>query len=109
MPEYTVGTNTVSGSISLDQEKVLFLSIPWSQGWTATVDGESVDLMRADTAFMAIDLPAGTHDVVLTYRTPGLDLGLALTGAGLALAAVLVVTCERRRARERRVGPGVHL
>lgn len=109
LQDVQVGTNTVSGSISVNSEKVLFLSIPWSQGWTATVDGESVDLMRADTAFMAIDLPAGTHDVVLTYRTPGLDLGLALTGAGLALAAVLVVTCERRRARERRVGPGFYL
>ena len=48
---------------------------------------------------MAIDLSAGTHDVVLTYRTPGLDLGLALTGAGLLVAVGLVVVYERRAHR----------
>ena len=94
-----VGTNTVSGTISVDAEKMLFLSIPWSQGWSATVDGEPVELIQADTAFMAIDLSAGTHDVVLTYRTPGLDLGLALTGAGLLVAVGLVVVYERRAHR----------
>jgi len=96
LQDIQVGANTVSGTISVDAEKMLFLSIPWSQGWSATVDGEPVDLIQADTAFMAIDLSAGTHDVVLTYRTPGLDLGLALTGAGLLVAVGLVVVCERR-------------
>ena len=56
LQDVQVGTNTVSGSISVDAEKMLFLSIPWSQGWSATVDGEPVDLLQADTAFMWLDL-----------------------------------------------------
>lgn len=36
-------------------------------GWTATVDGVSSDLLRADYAFRAVPVPAGEHDVLLRH------------------------------------------
>lgn len=36
-------------------------------GWTATVDGVSSELLRADYAFRAVPVPAGEHDVLLRY------------------------------------------
>jgi uncharacterized membrane protein YfhO len=38
---------------------------------------------------MAVPVPAGTHQVLLTFATPGARTGLAITGISLALLAAL--------------------
>ena len=73
----------VSGTISVSSDKFLCLSIPYSNGWKAYVDGQRVKLYRANTAFMGVELPAGEHEVVLRYWIPGLTAGLILSGAGV--------------------------
>jgi hypothetical protein len=61
----------------------------WRAGWSATVDGRSTPIVRADALFRAVRVEPGAHQVVFSYRTPGLRLGaiLSLVGwMGLALA-----------------------
>ncbi|MBN2310232.1 MAG: YfhO family protein [Candidatus Hydrogenedentes bacterium] len=55
-------------------------------GWQATVDGRPAPMLRANDAFKAVELPAGTHRVVFAYRPRG--GGLALAIAALTAAAV---------------------
>jgi len=64
-------------------------------GWRATLDGEPVELLRANGAFQALRLGAGTHRVVLEYAPRSWTLGWAL--AGLALATLLVLLRRARR------------
>jgi hypothetical protein len=59
-----------------------------SPGWTATVDGEPVFILRADGLFRAVYLSTGFHRVAFRYRTPGLDLGMTVS-AVVALALIL--------------------
>ena len=52
----------------------VFSEIYYPNGWTATVDGQPLDLLRADWTLRAALLPAGEHDVVMhflpdSYRT----------------------------------------
>jgi hypothetical protein len=51
--------------------------------WKATVDGRPVPLWRANYAFQAVDVPAGRHEVRLTYEDRAFRMG-----AGLSLAAL---------------------
>lgn len=100
-----IGTNRISGEIELDQAKALCLTIPYSEGWTATVDGVETELKRANTMFMALELGAGHHEIVLTYRTPGLTAGLTLslgTAAGCVIWWTVSGTLRRRRRKERK-------
>jgi hypothetical protein len=78
------------------QPTVLVLNDAYYKGWSATVDGQPAPILPANVAVRAVRLPAGTHQVAFTYRTPGLWLGALLslvTLAGLGLA----VFVERRR------------
>jgi hypothetical protein len=55
----------------------------WS-GWRATVDGEATALQPGP--WLAVELPAGEHNVQLRYRPWDVPLGLLLGLVGVALA-----------------------
>ncbi|MGL5097449.1 MAG: YfhO family protein [Planctomycetia bacterium] len=57
-------------------------------GWTATVDGAPVPILRANRAMRAVPTPAGDHEIVFTYRCRSLEVGAAISAA--AWLAVLV-------------------
>lgn len=87
MENLVVGNNSISGSVNCRENKFLFLSVPYSTGWKAFVDGEEVEIIRADIGFMAIMLEkAGTHTVELRYVTPGLRLGCIMSLVMIILA-----------------------
>lgn len=65
-------------------------------GWQATVDGAAAPVLRANVAFRAVPIPAGTHTVTLRYRPFGLRAGLALSLLGVALCAFLIVRSRVR-------------
>jgi uncharacterized membrane protein YfhO len=84
-----VSTNKITGKITTDTNQMLLLTIPYSPGWTATIDGNEVTTYRANTMYTAIDVAPGSHDVVLTYRTPYLSLGI--TTSLISCVALLAI------------------
>ena len=75
--------NRITGSISLEKEKLLFLSIGYDKGWKAFVDGEEVPVYKTNGLGMGIMLKEGEHEVELRYRTRGILAGLVLSVLGL--------------------------
>ncbi len=71
-------------------------------GWTATVDGKSTKLHRADYAFTAVPVGAGTHEVVLRYRPVSVRYGMIVTGEALVLMVIWLATARPRTPRARR-------
>jgi uncharacterized membrane protein YfhO len=63
-------------------------------GWRARQGGRDLPLGIANHAFLALELPAGFHEVELFYRPRAFDLGLALSGATLALGVLGVVAAS---------------
>lgn len=86
----------LTGTISLSKDKILCVSVPYSEGWTAYVDGEKSDILQVNTAFMGIELTAGEHKIEFRYWTPGLTLGIVLSIVGLILL-VGFVFCWRKK------------
>jgi hypothetical protein len=72
----------------------------WDPGWSATVNGEPVPVYRADFAFLAVPVPAGSVEVELRYRPEGWHLGLA--GSGLGLLGLLACWLAERTHRRHR-------
>jgi uncharacterized membrane protein YfhO len=92
-----IGTNKVTGDITLEQEKVLVLSIPYSDGWSATVNGEQRELLKANHMFMALPLDEGFHSIVLTYQTPGLSSGVVVSIIGMLVFAGICMFYKKRK------------
>ena len=44
----TVEDTKVEGNITVDQDKMLFFSIPYTEGWSATVNGETVEVEKSE-------------------------------------------------------------
>lgn len=97
-----IGTDIVTGSITLDEPRILCFSIPYSNGWTAYVDDREAPLYQANIKNMALVLDAGKHDVRLIYHTPYLRHGAILSALGFVgfLALVCVRTFKKRRLTE---------
>lgn len=87
----TLDTNSVSGTISLEEDKILTLSIPYQKGWTALVDGEETELLRANYMYMALPLTAGDHTIQLNYAIPGVNYALMIMAAALAVFVLLCI------------------
>ena len=96
LTDVRLGANEITGRISLDQPAVTVFSIPYSDGWTLTVNGGETPLQASAGAFLAAAVPAGDHELRLTYRTPGLRLGACVSAAALVALAVCIVM-ERRK------------
>lgn len=83
--------NQISTSVSINQKKLVCFAVPYSEGWTATVDGKEQELMLADGMYMALELDTGTHDIILHYRTPYLKLGTLISLLSIVIFLCLAV------------------
>lgn len=79
-------TDTVTGNVSLSKDSLVLLSIPYTKGWTAYVDGVKTDLVQADVMYMAVPVSAGDHTIELRYHTSGL-----MAGCIVSLVSLLVL------------------
>ena len=85
----------VAGTYHADQATGLLLSIPYDKGWKATVDGTAAELSPAYGGGMSlIEVPAGEHEIEMTYRSPGLGAG---TAASLIALLIVGATGLRRK------------
>ena len=79
----------------------LVLAEAYAPGWRATVDGESVELLRAYGLLRSVAVPAGRHRVEFVYRQPGLIAGALVSLAGLFLFFGLLWSGWRKQSIEK--------
>ncbi len=69
----------------------VFSEIYYPNGWHATVDGEPLELIRANWTLRAALLPAGSHEVVMTFLPDSYRIGATVSRvASLTLLLLLV-------------------
>lgn len=74
-----ITTNRITGQISVPSTKLLYFSVPYSNGWKAKVDGKFVPVLQANVMHMGIMIDKGTHDIELEYHTPFLRTGFIIS------------------------------
>jgi hypothetical protein len=72
----------------------------WYPGWSARVDGRKAPVLRADVLFRAVEVPAGTHKVLIQYQPLLFYLGIAGTLFTLAGLFIAFRIARRRRSMD---------
>lgn len=89
---FTLNSRTdteVTGTLDAPEAGVLFTSIPYDKGWRVTMDGQPAETRKVLDTFLGIDVSAGHHEIRLSYEPEGLRLGLAITGASIAVLVLI--------------------
>ncbi len=77
--------NVITGNITLAESKLLCLSMPYADGWTAYVNGEKVELLKVNGMYCGLMLDSGENEIELRYQTPGLKYGAVISLISVAL------------------------
>jgi hypothetical protein len=88
--------NVIALAVTAPSPAALVVSDAWAPGWSATIDGVDAPLWRANVAVRGVSVPAGTHQVTMTYRAPGLRLGALVSLLACILAGGLALSGRRR-------------
>lgn len=67
--------NHFRGVYRAKKDQILCVTIPYSKGWKATVNGKRAKIYKTNGMFMGIIMKKGTQHVELDYETPGLKMG----------------------------------
>ncbi|MEG2144142.1 MAG: YfhO family protein, partial [Oscillospiraceae bacterium] len=82
-----------TAKIKSQKESLMFFSVPYSRGFTATVNGIPTAIEKANIGFMAVRIPKGEVEVRFNYMTPGLKLGLNISAVAIIILICYLLFC----------------
>ena len=74
----------ISGTVNAQEDSILYLSIPYEEGWSVQVDGQKAEVLNLFGAMCGVPLSAGSHNIKLSYSPkgfiPGVFIGIFCLG-----------------------------
>ncbi len=86
-----------TSEIILDSDGLVFFSVPYNSGWSAEVNGKSVDVEKVSYGFMAVKAEKGNNTIVFHYRTPALTAGMIISISGIVIFAIYMIIIRHRK------------
>lgn len=84
-----IKNNYLKGTVKCETEGYLFLPVPFEKGWSAVADGQEVQILKADSGFMAIKLGKGSHSFELKYHYPGATIGCIFSALSIMVLGII--------------------
>ena len=88
---FKTDNNGFTAKVTRDKDNLVFFSVPYDEGWRATVNGKEAEIEKVNAGFMAVKVGKGESTVRFTYRTPGLVNGLLITGGACLLLLLYIM------------------
>ncbi len=85
----------IKGTITADENGIMFTSIAWEPGWTVYVDGEKVEPVKLVDALIGVPVTTGTHTIELKFFPAGMKLGIIVSLLGV-LTVIVIALYERK-------------
>ncbi len=78
--EFNYSSQGFDAKIKLDKPRIVYFSVPYEEnGWSATVNGKPVDVLKVTYGFVAVECEEGENEIVFEYSTPGLFVPAKIT------------------------------
>lgn len=106
--DLTVKGSKITGSVP-ENVSNCFISLPYSEGYTVTLNGEKIDYYRALTGFICLYLPNYGGELEITYAPPGLTAGIIISVIGIVLLVLFVLFHNRLSALSQKIKNTVYI
>ena len=83
--------NRLAYKVKSQKGGVVVFSEIYYPGWTCTIDGEPTDIARANYVLRAIKVPAGEHEVIMTFDPQTVHITEAIAYTALALLVLMLI------------------
>lgn len=94
---FTATDTGFTAKTAYDADELVFFSVPYDDGFSATVNGEPAAIEKVDDGLMAVYVPAGENEIEFTYHTPGLKVSACVSAAAIAVYGVYLLWIIRKR------------
>lgn len=84
--------NRLTYKVKSQKGGVVVLSEIYYPGWSCTVDGQATEIARANYVLRAIKVPAGEHEVVMTFDPQTVHITETIAYGALAALALMLIT-----------------
>ena len=91
--------NELKYDVSSDKGGVLVFSEIYYPGWTATIDGKPAEIGRVNYVLRAMKVPAGKHEITLTFRPSTVTSTNTVAYIAIALIFVLLALSVWRKSK----------
>ena len=83
--------NEAKYEIESDKGGLVVFSEVYYPGWTATIDGQPTEVGRANYVLRAINVPAGKHEVVFSFKPQSIQTTETIAYVALGVLVLLIV------------------
>lgn len=87
----------LKGTVTADEDGILFTTISWEPGWTIKVDGVKTEPVELVDALIGIPVTEGTHTIEMSFFPEGMALGIIISLAGIIIVVTVTVISRRKR------------
>jgi len=88
------GVNSLSGTINADEPEILCITVPYSEGFKAYIDGKPARIYTADGRYIGLELDKGKHKIELKYSSPYKKEGIMLSVFGIIILCGYLMYCR---------------
>ncbi len=89
-----------TAAVTREKDSLVFFSVPYDDGWSATVNGAKAQIEKVNAGFMAVKVDGGDSVIRFSYETPGLINGIKISLiSAIALLIYIIVFLIYNRGR----------
>jgi len=91
--------------VTTGSDALLVFSEIYYPGWTATIDGKPAELGRVNYILRALNVPKGSHKVVLSFFPKSVDTTETIAYVAFALLIVALIAACAIQFRRKKAAP----
>lgn len=88
---FKTDNNGFTAKVTRSKKSLVFFSVPFNEGWTATVNGTPVNVEKVNEGFMAVPVDKGVSEIRFNYKNTALPFGVATTGLTVVIFMIYMV------------------
>ncbi len=83
----------IAGNINVLDDKTIFTSIAYDEGWKVFIDGIETDFYKIADSYIGFDIKGGNHKIEFKYYPKGLKLGVIIS----VFSVISIIIMERKK------------